>query len=255
MTYKERISLFSQILKESKSTVFFGGAGVSTESGLKDYRSKTGIYNTVTEYGVPPEVILSHSFFVENPKTFYRFYRDFFVSSATPNDAHISLSKLEKAGLLTCIITQNVDNLHQKAGSKTVFELHGTAEKYYCIDCKKEYTKAIFTETTSEAETKEKTVPFCTCGGIIRPHVTLYEEALDETVTEYAISAIYGADTLVVGGTSLAVYPAASYLRCFKGRNLIVINNQKTPADEAASMVFHENIGKVLKDVTDLALK
>jgi NAD-dependent deacetylase len=247
MTYKEKIDALAQILKESKSTVFFGGAGVSTESGLKDYRSKTGIYNTVTEYGVPPEVILSHSFFAENPEKFYQFYRDFFISDAKPNDAHISLATLEENDMLTCIITQNVDNLHQKAGSKNVFELHGTAEKYHCMNCKKEYTKNIFSKCHK--------VPHCDCGGIIRPHVTLYEEALDEKVVQYAIGAIYGADVLIIGGTSLAVYPAAAYLRYFKGNHLIVINNQKTPADKDASLVFHENIGNVLKDVTDLALK
>jgi NAD-dependent deacetylase len=291
MTYDEKIKKLSQIIKDSKRTVFFGGAGVSTESGLKDYRSETGIYNTVKSYGVSPETILSHSFFLDDPKTFYKFYRDFFIGDVKPNMAHISLAKLENTGMLSAIITQNVDNLHQLAGAKNVLELHGTAEKYYCCRCKKKYTKKIFDVNwgeVSQAETdfsavkqsensgfveenvvlaKEKQgetskyydgencfsvcggVPHCSCGGIIRPLVTLYEEALDEAVTDRAISEIYSADTLIVGGTSLAVYPAAAYLSYFKGKNLIVINKQKTPVDSSANIVFYESIGRVLGDV------
>ncbi len=250
MTYNEKIEKFANILKESKSAVFFGGAGVSTESGLKDYRSETGIYKTVTNYGFPPETILSHTFFMENTEVFYQFYKEFFISDVAPNDAHIALARLEKAGKLKCIITQNVDNLHQTAGSKTVFELHGTAEKYYCLNCKKEYTKEIFSPSSKIKQSGN--IPICECGEVIRPHVTLYEEALDEKVTDYAVGAIYSADTLIIGGTSLAVYPAAAYLRYFRGKNLIVINKQKTPADKDASLVFYDSIGKVLKDTTQL---
>ncbi len=276
MDYGEKIKMLSQIIKESKRTVFFGGAGVSTESGLKDYRSETGIYNTVKSYGVPPETILSHSFFRDDPKTFYKFYREFFISNVSPNRAHISLAKLERAGMLSAIITQNVDNLHQLAGSRNVLELHGTAEKYFCCRCNKKYTKKIFDANwnASDAETSFSTtefadevkknqkgtdgenfftvsggVPRCSCGGIIRPVVTLYEEALDEAVTNRAVSEIYSADTLIVGGTSLAVYPAAAYLGYFKGKNLIVINKQKTPVDSKADIVFYESIGNVLSDV------
>ncbi len=241
--YNEKIISFAQILKESESTVFFGGAGVSTESGLKDYRSETGIYNTVTKYSYPPEVILSHSFFIENTSVFYEFYKEFFIGDVLPNTAHLSLSRLEKDGLLSCIITQNVDNLHQRAGSKNVLELHGTGEKYYCMNCKKEYSKEIFSP-----EFQSNNVPRCNCGGIIKPRVTLYEEALDEETTEKAINAIYNADTLIIGGTSLAVYPAAAYLGYFRGRNLIVINKQPTPADKKATLVFYDSIGKVLSD-------
>ncbi len=241
MTYETKINKFSDIIKKSKSTVFFGGAGVSTESGLKDYRSETGIYNTVTNYGHSPETILSYTFFLENPETFYSFYREFFISEANPNNAHIALAKMENEGLISCIITQNVDNLHQKAGSKCVLELHGTAEKYFCMSCQKNFGKEIFN--------RFKTIPICSCGGIIRPKVTLYEEALDETTANTAISAIYNADTLIVGGTSLAVYPAAAYLRYFRGENIIVINKQPTPMDNKSTLVFNESIGKVLKDV------
>ncbi len=250
MTYNEKIKKLATVLKESKNAVFFGGAGVSTESGLKDYRSETGIYNTVTNYGFPPETILSHTFFMENTEVFYQFYKEFFISDAAPNDAHVSLAKFEKAGKLKCMITQNVDNLHQTAGSKTVFELHGSAEKYYCLNCKKDYTKEIFSSFSSVKQSGN--IPICECGGIIRPRVTLYEEALDEKVANYAVDAIYSADTLIIGGTSLAVYPAAAYLQYFRGKNLIVINKQKTPADQDASLVFYDSIGKVLKDVTQL---
>jgi NAD-dependent deacetylase len=243
-SYNDKIKKFAKILAESNHTVFFGGAGVSTESGLKDYRSETGIYNTVTSYGYPPETILSHSFFMENTSVFYKFYKEFFIGNVSPNKAHLSLSHLEEKGMLKCVITQNVDNLHQEAGSKNVLELHGTAEKYYCLGCGKEYTKEIFSPSFKTIDG----VPKCSCGGIIRPHVTLYEEALDEETTDMAIRHIYSADTLIIGGTSLAVYPAAAYLRYFGGKNLIVINKQQTPADKNASLVFYESIGKVLTD-------
>ena len=243
-SYNDKIKKFAKILVGSDHTVFFGGAGVSTESGLKDYRSETGIYNTVTSYGYPPATILSNSFFMENTSVFYKFYKEFFIGNVSPNKAHFSLSHLEEKGMLKCVITQNVDNLHQASGSKNVLELHGTAEKYYCLSCKKEYTKEIFSPCFPNTDG----VPKCNCGSIIRPHVTLYEEALDEETTDMAIRHIYSADTLIIGGTSLAVYPAAAYLRYFGGKNLIVINKQQTPADKNASLVFYESIGKVLTD-------
>ncbi len=246
LSYENKLQRFVSILKESKKTLFFGGAGVSTESGLKDYRSETGIYKTVTEYGYSPETILSHTFFINNPKVFYKFYREFFISEAKPNDAHKALAKLEKHGPLSCIITQNVDNLHQSAGSEHVLELHGTAEKYYCMKCGKEYTKEILSASDN--------IPICSCGGIIRPHVTLYEEALDTDTSLEAIDEISTADTLIIGGTSLAVYPAAAYLDYFNGKNLIVINKQETHADVNAVLVFHDSIGKVMKEATEKLL-
>ena len=246
MNYEDKIHTFAKILKESKNTVFFGGAGVSTESGLKDYRSETGIYNTVSNYGFPPEMILSHTFFMKNTDVFYKFYKDFFIADVKPNRSHVALAKLEELGKLSCIITQNVDALHQKAGSKNVLELHGTAEKYYCLNCGKEYSKEILSLFTD--------VPVCTCGGTVRPCVTLYEEALDRVVTDKAINTIYNAEVLIIGGTSLAVYPAAAYLTYFKGKDIVVINKQPTPADEKASLVFNSSIGQVLSDVLKLPL-
>ena len=230
-------------IKDSNRIVFFGGAGVSTESGLKDYRSKDGIYNTYSKYGISPEEILSIDFFNEDPQTFYRFYREFFLHNAKPNKAHLALAQLEKTDKQFTVITQNVDNLHQLAGSKNVLELHGTAEKYYCAKCGRNYNQDFIADTSKE-------VPVCTeCGGIVRPYVTLYGEMLNEFVTERAIRAIWEADVLIIGGTSLTVYPAAGLVRYFQGDNLILINRDSTPLDHKADLVIHGSVGEILSNI------
>ncbi|MBE6895194.1 MAG: NAD-dependent protein deacylase [Ruminococcaceae bacterium] len=240
----ENITKLAKIVENSKKIVFFGGAGVSTESGLKDYRSKDGIYNTYNKYGISPEEILSIDFFNENPKIFYQFYREFFLHNVKPNKAHIALAKLENSDKKVTVVTQNVDNLHQLAGSTNVLELHGTAEKYYCTNCGKSYTKEYIAD-------KSKDIPYCTgCNdGIVRPVVTLYGEMLDDFVTERAIRAIWEADLLIIGGTSLTVYPAASFINYFNGPHLVVINKERTASDSRADLVFHDSIGEVLDAV------
>ena len=243
MNYEERIEKLRELIKESKRIVFFGGAGVSTESGVKDYRSEDGLYHTVKEYGVNPERILSHNFFISNPETFYDFYRKYFLQeNIKPNDAHYALAKLEKEGKLTAVITQNIDYLHQTAGSKNVLELHGTARVHYCMSCKTLYPVE---------KIKNERVPKCDkCGDVIRPKVTLYEEALDEVTVDTAIDHINASDLLIIGGTSLAVYPAAAYLRYYKGKNIVLINKSETAFDGKATLIFRESIGKVLSDAT-----
>lgn len=237
---EDRIRKFAEIIKNSKKIVFFGGAGVSTESGLKDYRSKDGIYHTCSKYGIPPEEILSIDFFYDNPETFYEFYREYFISDVQPNKAHKAIAQLEKMGKKVTVVTQNVDGLHQKAGSTRVLELHGSAEKYYCGMCGKEHGVDYVADET-------RPVPRCSkCGGIIRTHVVLYGENLDQDVMEAAVRSIWDADTLIIGGTSLTVYPAASFIEYFRGDNLIVINREATRSDSAADVVFHESIGEVM---------
>ena len=238
---ENKIRLFSEYLKESGSAVFFGGAGVSTESGVKDFRSTDGLYNTVKDYGISPEEILSHHFLFENPDIFYDFYYRFFLSeTAKPNPAHLALAKLEQDGRLQGVITQNIDDLHQQAGSRNVMELHGTARTFYCSRCLKPFP-------VEQVEALKGKVPLCPhCGGLIRPKVTLYEEALDETVVEKAIRALSDADLLIVGGTSLAVYPAAAYLQYFRGNHIVLINRDETPLDTRADLIFREPIGQVM---------
>ena len=239
----ENIAKLAEIVKNSHKIVFFGGAGVSTESGLKDYRSKDGIYNTYSKYGISPEEILSIDFFNEDPQTFYQFYREFFLHNVQPNKAHKAIAKLEQRGKKVTVVTQNVDNLHQLAGSKNVVELHGTAEKYYCASCGKNHTKEYIAD-------KSNPVPECTvCGGIVRPVVTLYGEMLDEFATQKAVQSIWDADLLIIGGTSLTVYPAASYINYFNGPHLVVINKEQTISDSRADLLFHDSIGEVLDAV------
>ncbi len=235
---------FAKMIEQSDNIVFFGGAGVSTESGVKDYRSKGGLYNTVKDYGVSPEEILSHSFFFQNPKVFYDFYRKYFVSDAKPNKAHIALAKLEEIGKLKAVITQNIDGLHQAAGSKNVIELHGTAKEFCCSMCGKSADNAAVIDVIKSGD-----IPICSCGGIMKPRVVLYEEQLYEGVAENAIGYISNADMLIVGGTSLAVYPAASFVRYFKGRYVAVINKSETGYDSKADLVIRENIGEFLEKV------
>lgn len=232
------IEKLNQYIKESKNIVFFGGAGVSTASGIKDFRSKDGLYNESYKY--PPEEILSHSFFLNNPDDFYQFYRNKLnCLNALPNICHKYLTKLEKQGKLKSIITQNIDGLHQKAGSKNVFELHGTIYKNYCISCHKYYPpEKIFSEEKK---------PTCTCGNLIKPNVVLYEEPLEEEIVTSAIKSIKEADLLLVVGTSLTVYPASSFIQYFHGKHLVIINNDITPMDNIADLIIHDNIKNVFE--------
>ena len=239
MTYEERIKLLNEILQEG-NVVFFGGAGVSTESGIPDFRSTNGLYNE--EYAYPPEQIVSHSFFMQNTEEFYRFYKNkMLFPTAEPNACHKTLARLEEEGLLRAVITQNIDGLHQKAGSKKVFELHGSVWRNSCMQCGKSHTMYEVMEGDG--------VPYCACGGVIKPDVVLYEEMLDDEVVIGAINAIADAKTLIVGGTSLIVYPAAGLLQYFHGKHLIVINRTPTSADGQAELVFTEDIGQVFGDV------
>ena len=236
----EKIQKLKEIIDGSDNIVFFGGAGVSTESGVPDFRSVDGLYNQ--EYDYPPETILSHTFYRRNPEEFYRFYHNkMLFPDAKPNAAHKALAKLEKKGKLKAVVTQNIDGLHQAAGSETVYELHGSVHRNYCESCGKFYgLKDIMAQ---------KGVPKCSCGGIIKPDVVLYEEALNDRVVEGAIHAIENADMMIVGGTSLNVYPAAGLLRYFCGKHLVIINRDSTPADRSASLLISENIGKVLSEI------
>ncbi len=233
------IEEFKKIIGNSNNIVFFGGAGVSTESGIPDFRSKDGLYNQ--KYDYPPELILSHTFFYNNTEEFYKFYKDKMNSlKYEPNITHIKLKELEDKGKLKCIITQNIDGLHALAGSKNVLEIHGTIYKNHCIKCNKEYS--------AEYVFNSNGIPRCNCGGIIKPDVVLYEEPLNESFEE-AIRYIQNCDTLIVGGTSLTVYPAASLIRYFKGKNLILINKDKTPYDNIATLVINKKLGEVFKEI------
>lgn len=224
-------------IQKSENIVFFGGAGVSTESGIPDFRSADGIYNQ--KYKYPPEQILSHTFFVKYTEQFYDFYRDKMINiTAKPNKAHYALSKLENMGKLKAIVTQNIDGLHQTAGSKTVYELHGSVHRNYCMKCHKFYGLDVIVNS--------KGVPHCDCGGIIKPDVVLYEEGLDNRVCTNACTAIANADLLIIGGTSLNVYPAAGMIRYFGGKTLAIINKSETPSDKSADIVLHNSIGEVL---------
>lgn len=229
-----------QIINESNNIVFFGGAGVSTESGIPDFRSVDGLYNQ--KYDYPPEENLSHTFFNAHTEYFYDFYRDkMLVLDAEPNDAHLKLAELEQAGKLTAVVTQNIDGLHQKAGCKNVFELHGSVHRNYCTSCHKFYN--------AEYIKSSKGVPRCNCGGIIKPDVVLYEEGLDDNTVSGAINAIKNADCLIVAGTSLNVYPAAGFIRYFCGKYFVLINRDPTPADSMADLVIHDKVGKVLSAI------
>lgn len=236
---------FAQMINECGRIVFFGGAGVSTESGVKDYRSQDGLYNTVKAYGVSPEIILSRSFFFNNPEVFYDFYRKYFIIDVKPNNAHKALAELERMGKLKAVITQNIDGLHQMAGSKNVIELHGTAKEFSCCSCRQKTPDSEVLE-----EIKKGNVPRCRyCGGIMKPKVLLYEEPLYDGVAEKAVEQISGADMLIVGGTSLAVYPAASFVDYFRGKYIVMINKSETGLDRRADLLFKESIGKVFKEV------
>lgn len=236
----EYINKFQEILKTSKNIVFFGGAGVSTESGIPDFRSKDGLYNQTYKY--PPEEILSHSFFLTHTEEFFKFYSEKMNSlTYEPNITHKFLAKLEEKGKLNAVITQNIDGLHQKTGSKTVYELHGSILRNYCMKCHKFYdAKTVFSCSS---------IPTCSCGGTIKPDVVLYEEPLDEQIVYKSINAIENADTLIIGGTSLTVYPASSLIHYFNGKHLVLINRDSTPLDYLASLVIHDSLGNVFSKV------
>ena len=229
-----------ELINGSNNIVFFGGAGVSTESGIPDFRSTDGLYHQ--EYDYPPETILSHSFFMRNPEEFYRFYKNKMLClDAKPNMAHKKLAELEKAGKLKAVITQNIDGLHQAAGSKEVLELRGSVHRNYCMKCGKSYD--------AEYMLHAEGVPTCSCGGRIKPDVVLYEEGLDMTVMARAIQAIQDADMLIIGGTSLIVYPAAGLIDYYRGNKLVVINMSVTSQDKNADLVIQEPIGKVFAGI------
>lgn len=231
---------FQSMIDESRRIVFFGGAGVSTESGIPDFRSVDGLYHQSFPY--PPEEMLSHSFYVRHTAEFFDFYRKkMLFLDAQPNDAHRKLAELEQAGRLTAVITQNIDGLHQKAGSKCVFELHGSVHRNYCQKCHKLYNAEFILHSTG--------IPTCSCGGTIKPDVVLYEEGLDQKVMTGAVEAIRRADMLIIGGTSLAVYPAAGLIDYFGGDRLVVINRSPTPADQNAALMMNDPIAQVFRQV------
>lgn len=238
----EDIEKLRRMIKNSDKIVFFGGAGVSTESGIPDFRSVDGLYNQQWDY--PPETILSHSFFMKKTEEFYRFYRaKMLCPNAEPNAAHLKLAQLEREGKLTAVVTQNIDGLHQAAGSKKVYELHGSVLRNYCMKCGKFHSVEFIMNSTG--------VPTCECGGVVKPDVVLYEEGLDDSVVNGAVNAIAEADTLIIAGTSLNVYPAAGLVRYFRGNDLVIINMSPTGMDSSADLLICGRIGEVLSAAVD----
>ena len=236
----EKIERLKEIVRESDNIVFFGGAGVSTESGIPDFRSVDGLYNQQWKY--PPETILSHSFFTRYPEEYYRFHRaKLVIEGVKPNRAHLRLAELEREGKLKAVITQNIDGLHQAAGSRKVLELHGSILRAYCSKCRKPYDADVINYGTG--------VPRCDCGGVIRPDIVLYEESLDQDILYQATSYIRNADVLIVGGTSLSVYPAAGLINYYQGNKLVLVNRGETPYDSYADLVIHEKIGEVFDQI------
>lgn len=229
-----------KVIDESEKIVFFGGAGVSTESGIPDFRSVDGLYNQ--KYDYPPEEILSHTFFEHNTEEFYRFYKDKMLClDKKPNKAHYKLAQLEQVGKLTAVVTQNIDGLHQAAGSKNVYELHGSVLRNYCRKCGKFHSAEYMKQSVG--------VPKCECGGVIKPDVVLYEEGLDDKTVSDALTAIQNCDTIIIAGTSLTVYPAAGFVRYFRGNNIVLINRDETSFDNSANLVFHEKVGELLDKI------
>ena len=241
-----KIEQLSEILSQSQNAVFFGGAGMSTESGIPDFRSANGIYNQRLKKNLNPEEMVTHSFFMNCPADFFEFYRTKIVYlDAKPNVGHFALVELERRGILAAIVTQNIDGLHQAAGSKTVWELHGSIHRSFCVNCGEQYDLNFIMEN--------KPIPYCkNCGGIVRPNIVLYEENLDEKILKASIELIAKADTLIVGGTSLVVYPAAGFIDYFNGEYLIVINKTATRADSEAELIIRENIGETLSKAVEL---
>lgn len=236
----EGVSTLKQWIESSDNVVFFGGAGVSTESGIPDFRSVDGLYNL--KYKYPPETIISHSFFMRQPDEFYRFYKDKMIyTDARPNACHLKLAELEERGRLRAVITQNIDGLHQMAGSLEVMELHGTIYKNRCMHCGKKYDLDYIV--------KSEGVPKCSCGGTVKPEVVLYEEGLDDNVVRRSVEYIKNADVLIIGGTSLTVYPAAGLLQYYRGNKLVLINKSPTPYDSDADLLIADNIGEVFSQL------
>ena len=234
----DKREILKQWVSESRNIVFFGGAGVSTESGIKDFRSVDGLYSQKFDY--PPETIISHSFYVRKPEYFFRFYREKMLPLGyEPNVTHKALAKWEREGKLSAVVTQNIDGLHQKAGSKRVYELHGSVLRNYCTRCGKSYPAEYVRDCPG--------VPRCDCGGTVKPDVVLYEEGLDQATVEGAVRAIAEADLLIVGGTSLTVYPAAGLIQYYGGNRLVLINRDETPYDDQADLVLHESLGDVFR--------
>lgn len=234
------VERLQELIDNYDNIVFFGGAGVSTESGIPDFRSQDGLYHQ--KYDYPPETILSHTFFMRKPEEFYKFYRDkMLCDTAKPNAAHLKLAELEQSGKLRAVVTQNIDNLHQMAGSQKVFELHGSVYRNYCMKCNRFYGFAHMKVSSD--------VPRCECGGIIKPDVVLYEEGLDDQTIQGSIKAISEAQILIIGGTSLAVYPAAGLIDYFRGEHLVVINKSPTPRDQHADLLIQEPIGAVFAQI------
>lgn len=239
----DEIAVLKQWIKESGNIVFFGGAGVSTESGIPDFRSTDGLYNQ--QYDYPPETIISHSFYIRKPEEFYRFYKNkMLFPDAKPNRAHLALAKLEQEGKVKAVITQNIDGLHQAAGSREVLELHGSVHRNYCTRCGRFYGL--------DDVVKASGVPMCECGGMIKPDVVLYEEGLDSDVIERSVDFIRRADVLIIGGTSLTVYPAAGLIDYYRGSKLVLINKSVTSRDSQADLVICDSIGKVLGEAAGL---
>ena len=236
----EKIAKLKQWIDESDNVVFFGGAGVSTESGIPDFRSVDGLYNQKWKY--PPETILSHTFFERYPEEYYRFHREkLVIDGVRPNRAHLRLAELEREGKLKAVITQNIDGLHQAAGSENVLELHGSILRAYCAKCRKIYPESIINHGDG--------VPRCGCGGVIRPDIVLYEEQLDEDVLYKSVNFIRNADVLIIGGTSLNVYPAAGLINYYRGKKLVLVNLSQTPYDSEADLVINEKIGEVFSQI------
>lgn len=233
-----------KIIDESQNIVFFGGAGVSTESNIPDFRSESGLYHAQQKYGHSPEEMLSRTFYMNHTQLFYQYYKENLIyPDAEPNDAHKALAKLEEMGKLKAVVTQNIDGLHQKAGSKQVYELHGSVLRNYCERCGKFHDLDYIVDEAN----CDSGIPKCECGGIVKPDVVLYEEMLDDNCINGAVDAISKADTLIIGGTSLVVYPAAGLIRYFRGKNLVLINKSKTSYDDKADLVIYDAIGKVMK--------
>ncbi len=236
----KQIAELSRRIERAKRIVFFGGAGVSTESGIPDFRSSDGVFKAIEAFGYPPETLISHDFFLQNPETFYRYYRKFLLApEAKPNAAHRALARLERRGKLSAVVTQNIDNLHQMAGSEHVLELHGSVHRNYCMRCHRFYSLDDILQMDN--------VPHCECGGMIKPDVVLYGEGLDENVVSESIAEIARADMLIIGGTSLVVYPAAGLADYFRGSDLVVINLSKTNRDSRAQLTISAPIGQVLQ--------
>lgn len=241
---EEKIRLLKQWVQESNNIVFFGGAGVSTESGIPDFRSVDGLYNQ--KYDYPPETILSHTFYMQRKSEFYKFYRDkMLIKGVEPNITHKRLAELEEEGKLKAVVTQNIDGLHQMAGNKMVYELHGSVLRNYCEKCGKFYDVSLIEESEKEPDG----IPKCTCGGHVKPDVVLYEEGLDDATVSGAIRAIADANLLIVGGTSLTVYPAAGLLRYYRGKKLVLINRDRTGFDDQADLVLNRSIGEVFSQI------